>query len=159
VARDRVGIDHLLAPERIRRLTAVVTGLAGAIHYLAVPEHRTEWWVAAVLFTVLGAAQLGWALLVWREAGRGLLLAGAAVNLAALAAWFTSRVWGLPFGPHAGTPEVIGVADLTCALAEAVAIAAVVLVVLARPVGRDRTANGVATATLDPKVLSFLSEK
>jgi hypothetical protein len=137
----RITLDRLLIPARARRLAATATGLAGALHYLAVPGHRAEWWLAGVLFTVVGAGQLGWAVLAWRDAGRTALLAGATINLAALTAWFASRVWGLPFGPHAHVPETVGVADLSCALAEAVAIASVVLVVLGRSAARPEAAG------------------
>lgn len=127
------GLDHLFTPTVIRRVAAITTGLAGAIHYAVVPEHRSEWLPAAILFTLVGAVQLSWAVLAWPAARRGLLLTGGAVNLAALGAWFISRVWGMPVGPHAHIPEAIGAADLITALSQAVAIAAVVLAILRRP--------------------------
>jgi hypothetical protein len=130
----------MLSADIGRKLAAVATALAGAVHYAVVPEHRAEWWVAAVLFTAVGALQLSWAVVTWRTAGRGLLLSGLGINAAALGAWAVSRTSGLPFGPHAGLPESVGVADLACVLAEAVAVVAVAAAVVGAARLRARTA-------------------
>ena len=39
------------APAMALRLAAGASALAGVLHYAAVPEHRAEWWAAAVFFT------------------------------------------------------------------------------------------------------------
>jgi hypothetical protein len=123
-------VDRLRAPQNVRRLAAVTTGLAGTLHLTVVPEHRAEWWLAGALFTLVGCGQLWWALMVWPGGGSRLLLSGTGLNLAVLAAWFVSRTVGLPFGPHAGAAEAVGAIDLVTAVVEAVAVAAVVLILL-----------------------------
>lgn len=133
-------IGQVLSADSSRRLAAVATALAGAVHYAVVPQHRAEWWVAAVVFTVVGALQLGWGVVAWPAADRGLLLSGLGINAAAFGAWVVSRRSGLPFGPHAGAPESVGSADLACALAEAVAVAAVAAAVVLAARRRARAA-------------------
>lgn len=117
------------AARAARQLAAVATAFGGAAHYAAIPEHRAEWWVAATVFTLVGAVQLGWGVLAWRVADRALLALGAGANLLVLAGWLVSRTVGLPVGPHAGTPEPVGAVDLAAGVAEAVALAAIIAVV------------------------------
>lgn len=108
-----------------RRIAAVTTAFAGAVHYAVVPEHRAVWWGSAVAFTLFGASQLCWGVLAWRAADRTLLALGFGGNVLVLAGWLVSRTVGLPFGPHAGAPESAGTADLAAVLAEAVAVTAI----------------------------------
>jgi hypothetical protein len=61
---------------------------------------------------------------------RGVLLAGAIVNLGVAAAWALSRTLGMPVGPEPWTPEAVGVADVTATLFE-LAIAGGSLLLLA----------------------------
>ncbi|MFU8854444.1 hypothetical protein ACNAW0_26205 [Micromonospora sp. SL1-18] len=103
---------------------AVSSVLAGLIHYAVVPEHRSEWVWYAVFFTLLGAFQLIWAAAVWAVRRRWLLGLGVVANAAAISLWAISRTVGLPFGPDAGEPELAGVIDVLCVLAEAVALTA-----------------------------------
>ncbi|MGB2567379.1 hypothetical protein ACPFP2_02825 [Micromonospora citrea] len=110
-----------------RRLAVVAAALAGVAHYAAVPQHRAEWWVAAALLTLVGALQLGWAVLAWRAADRPLLLLGLGGNVLVLAGWLVSRTAGLPVGPHAGEPEPILATDLASVVAEVVAVAAIMV--------------------------------
>lgn len=133
-------VGRVLSADSSRRLAAVATVLAGAVHYAVVPEQRAEWWVAGILFTAVGALQLGWGVVAWPAAGRGLLLSGLGINAAALGAWVVSRTSGLPFGPHAGAPESVGYADLACALTEAVAVVAVAAAVVLAARRRARAA-------------------
>jgi hypothetical protein len=105
-------------------IAAVASALAGLIHYAVVPEHRSEWIVYAVFFTLLGAFQLTWAAAVWAARHRWLLILGAASSTAAIALWAVTRMGGLPFGPDAGAPEPAGVLDVLCVLAEVAVLAA-----------------------------------
>lgn len=105
-------------------IAAVSSVLAGLIHYAVVPEHRSEWVGYAVFFTLLGAFQLIWAAAVWADRGRWLLGLGAVANAAAIFLWIISRTVGLPFGPDAGEAESVGIIDVLCVLAEAVALTA-----------------------------------
>ncbi|MDA1361087.1 hypothetical protein O1R50_15765 [Glycomyces luteolus] len=45
-------------------------------------------------------------------------MAGIVANIGFLGLWGVSRVWGVPFGPHAGVPEAFGEADLIAAAME-----------------------------------------
>lgn len=103
-------------------IVAVSSVLAGLIHYAVVPEHRSEWVVYAVFFTLLGAFQLIWAATVWIARRRPVLIVGALVNAVAIGLWIVTRTVGLPFGPEAGEAEAAGVIDVLCVLAEAVVL-------------------------------------
>lgn len=48
-------------------------------------------------------------------------------NLILLVLWAVSRTVGLPFGSHAGTAEALGVLDVTAAVAQAAAVATVLM--------------------------------
>lgn len=101
------------------RAAAAASVLAGVIHYAVIPEHRSEWWVYAVFFTLLGVFEFAWAALAWSGTQRWVLWAGLTVNVLTLAVWTVSRTTGLPFGPDTGDPEAVGMPDVTCCLAEA----------------------------------------
>ncbi|NES16007.1 MULTISPECIES: hypothetical protein [Micromonospora] len=103
-------------------LAAGCSVLAGLIHYAVVPEHRTEWVGYAAFFTLLGAFQLIWAAAVWALPRPWLFSLGVVINAAAIALWAVSRTAGLPLGPEAGEPEAVGVIDVLCVIAEAVAL-------------------------------------
>lgn len=104
------------------RVAAVTSVLAGLIHYAVVPEHRAEWWMFAVFFTLLGIFEIVWAVAIWAAPTRGLLLLGVLVNVATLILWAVTRTAGLPFGPEPGEPEAIGIADAVCVVAELVTV-------------------------------------
>lgn len=122
----------ITAPAIPLRIAAGSSVIAGLLHYAAVPEHRAQWWAAAVFFTALAALQIIWAALVWCDGRRSVLCAGALVNAGAVALWVVSRSSGLPFGPEAGDPESIGVLDVASTLAELVTLVAVLLVLRPR---------------------------
>ena len=120
------------APAMPLRIAAGASALAGVLHYAAVPEHRAEWWAAAVFFTALAAFEIIWAAQVWCDDRRPVLWLGVAVNAAVVALWAVSRTSGLPFGPEAGTPEDIGALDVACVAAELVTLAALLWLLPAR---------------------------
>lgn len=103
-------------------IVAVSSVVAGLIHYAVVPEHRSEWVMDAVFFTLLGAFQLIWAATVWTDRRRPVLIVGALVNAVAIGLWVVTRTAGLPFGPEAGEAETVGVIDVLCVLAEAIVL-------------------------------------
>lgn len=125
-----------------RRIAAVVTAFAGTAHYAVIPEHRAEWWLLAVAFTLVGALQLGWGVLAWQVADRAVLAFGAALDALVLVGWAVSRTVGLPVGPHAGAPEPVGVVDLAAGAAELVAVVAIVATIALSAGGRG--GQGVA---------------
>lgn len=109
------------------RVAAVASVLAALIHYAVVPEHRGEWWLHAVFFTVLGAFEIVWAAAAWTGRQRWILLLGVLANIAVLAVWTLSRTTGLPFGPDASEAEPVGALDVVCVLAEVVTIGAILI--------------------------------
>jgi hypothetical protein len=121
------------------QVAAAASVFAGLIHYAVVPEHRSEWWLYAVFFTLLAAFEVVWAAAVWTGRDRRLLLLGVVVNAAVLALWTVSRSTGLPFGPDTGDPEPVGVPDLLCDVAELATIGAALLAV--RLIRRDPSAG------------------
>lgn len=126
----------------LQRAAALLTAGAAFIHIGVAGQHFQEWWAAGVFFLVTAAAQLVWAGWLWqRPAGRWVLLGGAALNVALLAVWAVSRTTGLPFGPGAGQPEAVGVADVVTGVLEAGSV------VLALVVARSSLATpGVGAA-------------
>jgi hypothetical protein len=106
---------------------------AAAVHAVVVPEHLQEWPAAGGFFVALCAAEVAVAafLLVGRR--RAALLAAAILSAGTLALWAYSRTLGLPFGPEAGVPEGIGLADGAACLLEAATLAAATLALRPRP--------------------------
>ena len=93
---------------------------AAAIHAAVVPEHLTEWGPAGAFFIALVGAELTIAAALTRAHPQPrVLLAAAAASIGPLALWLYSRTAGIPFGPGAGTPEPLGLADLAASALEA----------------------------------------
>lgn len=101
------------------RVAAVTSVLAGLVHYAVVPEHRAEWFWYGAFFTLAGAFQIVWAALAWTGQRRWLTV-GAVGTIALIGLWLFTRTAGVPFGPHAGEAEEIGVLDGVCVAVEAV---------------------------------------
>ena len=101
---------------------ALLSAGAGAIHLAVMGEHAREWWLFGLFFAASGAAQLVWAVVVASRGTRSLLVAGAIGNAAIVALWAASRLVGVPVGPHAGTPEAVGLADVVATAYEALVV-------------------------------------
>jgi hypothetical protein len=137
------------APRAVRRpaldhrrlvLAAALLG-AAAIHAAVIPEHLEHWTEAAAFFLVLALAELAVGITLLRAGRRtNALYVAAAVSILPLCVWAWSRTTGLPFGPGAGIPEPVGVADVASCVLElgAVMLAAVLL----RRSARSRAGNG-----------------
>ena len=138
IDRDDVGTAERDAPERDDRAAgaprqsrsawrapdegtagrAVLYGLAalslgaGGIHFAVSGGHFDLSWKHGAFFAVAAWLQLAWAAAVVMRPSRRLLLAGVAGNAAILGLWAMSRVWGVPVGPDAWTPEEASLADI-----------------------------------------------
>ena len=123
-------------PADHRRLfLAAALFASAAIHTAVVPEHLSEWAAAGAFFVILAAAELAAGILVLPGRRPPItLLAVAAVSIVPLALWLCSRTGGLPFGPDAGVPEMIGLPD--CAAGALELSTLLVAVVLLRDQGR-----------------------
>ena len=114
--------------------SALAASMLGAalIHFVMVPAHLGEWTAEGVAFVVTGWVQLLLAGLVLRRASRVVLWTGIALNLAFAGAWAWTRVWGAPWGPHAGGAESAGFVDVICVALE-LAFVVGALALLVRP--------------------------
>lgn len=124
-------------------LAAAVLG-AAAIHLAVIPEHLEHWAAAGAFFLVLALAELAVGLNLLR-AGRRInaLYIAAAVSILPLCVWTCSRTMGLPFGPEAGIPESVGLADAAaCALELGTVLIAALL--LRRTARAGSTGSGTA---------------
>jgi hypothetical protein len=104
---------------RLAALIALSAG-AGAIHLSVAADHVYEYWLFGVFFAALGTAQVAWAILAAIQGPSRRLLIAATCNAAVVALWAASRTTGLPLGPNPGSPETIGVPDVTATLFEVV---------------------------------------
>jgi hypothetical protein len=106
------------------RLIVVGTLLGSAvIHAAVIPNHLAEWPAAAAFFILLSIAELVIGVLLLARANQtGLLVTAAAMSAGSLVIWCWSRAVGLPFGPAAGAPDAVGVADVVCSALEIVTI-------------------------------------
>jgi hypothetical protein len=88
--RARAGVPTL---SPALALAAIGSIGAGAIHAAAIGVH-SEHRQAVIAFTLLAIAQLGWGVLALQRSGRLVGLAGAAINLAAVAGWVMAKSGG-----------------------------------------------------------------
>jgi hypothetical protein len=135
----------------VRMALAALTGAAGVVHLVMVPQHAQDSTLDGVLFLLAGWAQLGLAvaLLAWPR--KVVLQATVVVNLASVIAWTVSRTAGLPWGAHSGTKEAAGTVDQITTLFEAaavlVALAALIRPDLLRSLGDRALLAGAAVTT------------
>jgi hypothetical protein len=116
----------------LRWFLAALSVGAGFIHFAVSGEHYDLSWVHGTFFAVVAWLQLAWALGVILRPTRRLLTAGVVLNAGIIGVWAMSRIWGVPIGPDAWTPETIGLADALSTGFEA-GIITLSLAVLVRP--------------------------
>lgn len=120
----RAGLDDL------QMLVAAALLAAAVIHATVVREHLAEWPAAGVFFLLLTIAELTLAVLVLlRFRSAAVLVTAVVLSAGPILLWLHSRTLGMPFGPEAGVPEQIGLADTAASLLEAVTLAAVAVAV------------------------------
>ena len=112
-------------------LAALALG-AGVIHFAYSGDHYEMSWRHGTFFAVVAWLQISYAVVVVLRPTCTLLIAGVVLNAAIIAVWAVSRVWGVPIGPDAWTPEPVGWADGLSTLFEGL-IVATSLAVLVRP--------------------------
>jgi hypothetical protein len=76
---------------------------------------------------VVALAQLGWVIAVVSNPTRMVYVVGALGNALIVVTWVISRTSGLPFGPEAGEPEPVGVADVVSTALEVVVMVGTLL--------------------------------
>ena len=97
-------------PEVLR--VAVASAGAATIHFAVIDQHFAEYWVFGAFFVAVALAQLGWVVAVVSNPTRTVYVVGALGNALIAVTWVISRTTGLPFGPGAGEPESVGIADV-----------------------------------------------
>jgi manganese oxidase len=112
-----------------RSLLGVAVALtlgAAVIHVWAMPAHFGEWWLYGALFLLVASLQGFYGVALWRWPGKRVFILGMGGNLAIIAFYLLTRTLGVPFGPHVGEVEAVGMLDLTataCEVALVVALA------------------------------------
>jgi hypothetical protein len=127
------------------RVLLVASLLGGAaVHAAVVREHVDHWPAAGVFFALLaiGGLAVGGALLL--RVDRPRLLTALALSVGPLVVWLVSRTAGLPFGPEAGEPEPVALADSAACLLEVVAAGAALILLRAAPGLRARSLPAAA---------------
>jgi hypothetical protein len=120
-----------------------------------------SWW-HGLFFAVVAWLQLSWAVGVVLRPTRQLLGVGVVLNAAVLGVWMISRIWGVPVGPDAWTPEDVSFADALASALEGLIVVGS-LGVLVRPALANRAVSdalgvpGVAFAVLGVAVFSSLA--
>jgi Domain of unknown function (DUF202) len=121
----------------LRWLLAALSLGAGVIHFAVSGEHYDVSWAHGTFFAVVAWLQLSWAVAVVLRPTRSLLTTGVFLNAGILGVWVVSRVWGVPIGPDAWTPESIALSDALSSVCE-LGIVALALGVLVRPAMAQR---------------------
>jgi hypothetical protein len=114
-ARDRLG-------RFLWWQVAAFSAGAAAIHYAEITSHFEEYRLFGVFFFAVAWFQAGSAIGIVTRPDRRLAGAIAVVNLVVIWVWIWSRTAGLPIGPEAGEPEVVGSADLLATVLEALVV-------------------------------------
>lgn len=115
-----------------RQVAAIASLAAGVVHVFATPTHWEGWPLAGTFFAATAGFQLLWGLLAFPLGNALIRVAGLLANVGFLGLWAVSRVWGVPFGPHAGVPESFGAADLIAAAMEVAIVVGLVWSLLPR---------------------------
>jgi hypothetical protein len=121
----------------LRWILAALSLGAGVIHFAVSGEHYELSWAHGTFFAVVAWLQLSWAVAVVVRPTRWLLTAGVMLNTGILGVWAVSRVWGVPIGPDAWTPEDVAWSDALSSVCE-VGIVVLALAVLVRPAVAQR---------------------
>ncbi len=100
------------------RAAAIASIGAAMIHFAVIPVHFVDWVLSGLFFASVSAFQLIWAFLVWTRPPAALLAVGVMGNASLATLWVVSRTDGVPFGPHAGEPEVVHAAGICVLLLE-----------------------------------------
>jgi hypothetical protein len=115
-------------PEVLRFAVAVASAGAATIHFAVIDQHFAEYWLFGVFFVAVALAQLGWVVAVVSSPTRTVYVVGALGNALIAVTWLISRTTGFPFGPGAGEPEPVGIADaVSTAFELAVVVGALLL--------------------------------
>jgi hypothetical protein len=122
----------------LRWFLAALSLGAGVIHFAVSGGHFDISWMHGAFFAVVAWLQISWAVGVILRPTRRLLAAGVLLNAGIIGVWAMDRIWGVPVGPEAWTPEKITLADALSSGFEA-GIVVLCLAVLVRPALAQRS--------------------
>ena len=114
-------------PDVVRFAVALASAGAATIHFAVIDQHVAEYWLFGVFFVVVALAQLAWVVAVVSNPTRTVYVVGALGNALIAVTWVVSRTTGLPFGPEAGEPEPVGIADVVSTAFEVGVVAGTLL--------------------------------
>ena len=143
-------------------LLAALSAGAAFIHFAVSGEHYELSWLHGSFFAAIAWLQLAFAVGVILRPSRRLLIAGVVLSAGIIGVWAMSRIWGVPIGPEAWTPETVGLADGLSSAFEA-GIVVLSLAVLVRPELASQRLRpavalpGVAVAALGVAVVSSMA--
>ena len=144
-------MDQIAEPLPLRRALvspfAILSLGAAAIHFGVIGAHFAEWWAFGLAMAAIAWFQALWALAYLLRPAVRLAFLGAVANLGIAGLWAWSRVFGLPFGPGASSPQPLGVPDVIATGLELVLVVALI-VSAAGPIRRGTEARRVARPTL-----------
>jgi hypothetical protein len=106
-----LGTDAGTVGRYLRWLLAAFSVGAGVVHLAVSGEHYDVSWLHGTFFAIVGWLQIAWAVGIVLRPARRLLVAGVVLNAGVISVWVMSRIWGVPVGPDAWTPEAVGLAD------------------------------------------------
>jgi hypothetical protein len=103
-------------------MAAILSAVAGAVHFAVLTDHAEEWLTEGVLFGVVGALQLGIAMALIARPGTRLLWIATLVNALPPLAWGWVIVNGRPIGPGSGVAETADLVGWFTATVEVLAV-------------------------------------
>jgi hypothetical protein len=117
---------------------------AGLVHLEVMPSHWASWWGYGVFFLLTGTGQVLYAVLLVRRPTPAVAALGIVGNLLIVATYLLSRTNGLPWGPHAGRADEVGLGDFLTTAGEVLLVGLLVGFLGARAAHRTMTALMVA---------------
>lgn len=146
-------------PDVLRFAVAAASAGAAAIHFAVIDQHVAEYWLFGAFFVAVALAQLGWVVAVVSNPIRTVYVVGAVGNALIAVTWVISRTTGLPFGPGAGEPEPVGVADVVSTVLELAVVVGTLLLLRGNELQRSWELRlvrpVVAIATIAITTLAF----
>jgi hypothetical protein len=121
-ARAASGRRALARAHRGVLVAAALSLGAALVHLQVTASHWDVWWGYGIFFLLTGIGQALYAPAVVRWPRPGVLWFGIAGNLMIIATYLVSRTNGIPWGPHAGRADSVGVGDFLTTAGEFVLV-------------------------------------
>ncbi len=147
---------QLPAARLVAYCLAIASAAAAVIHFTVAGSHFQEYWVFGVFMLTAGWLQLSWTVLAVIRPSRAVLCGGAALNANIIAIYILTRTVGDMVGPTPRDIEPVGFGDLLCTMFEALILIGCFWLLWAKPTGRVRRSELMATATAAGGVTAVL---